>query len=340
MTDTHGSHQTVSRGVVVPALPSAGMEPRKDAKQTAAASQTSTLLSTRSDRWMAQPRGQLRDLSCRELPEETTTTAGRLQCVSKRSRGERFRGGSSSAGGAVGEDDEVGPEDGGGLDHWRETGGRLEVGCRREASSRNDTGTARVDEEEMVVKAIKIFRLLSHAAKPAGESHSHGPRCRAAPEGATPWSSESRTATSAYEGTSTAGENNATATQGTKGGANRPLSSRGCGREGENATPRPSAGHDHGRAEGVQSLSSETATASNDNGFCEGNDWLLKVNSPVVFRCVIFHVSESDRCCGVLKRKNKRVRAACAVKADIKARCWRYPKSIATSHVATVLVSC
>ena len=304
MTDTQGSHQTVSRGVVVPALPSAGTEPRKDVKQTAAASQTSTLLSTGSDRWMAQPRGQLRDLSGRELPEEATSTAGRLQRVSKRSRGERFRGGSLSAGGVAGEDDEARPEDGGGLDHWRETGGRLEVGCRREESSRNDTGIARVDEEEMVVKAIKNFRLLSHAAKPAGESHSHGPRCHAVPEGATPWSSASRTATCAYEGTSTAGENNATATQGTKGGANSPLSSRRCGQESENATPRPSAGHDHGRAEEVQSLSSETATASNNNGFCEGNDWLLKVNFPVVFRCVIFHVFESDRC-GVLKRKKK-----------------------------------
>lgn len=184
--------------------------------------------------------------------------------------------------GRVGDTDEAGPDDSGSVDHWRGNGGRLEVGCRREMSPQDDTAaTTFVDEEEIVVTAIKNFRLLSHAAKTASESHNSSPRYdRDTPEGVTSCSSKSCTAASECGGTLSA-EETATATGGNKGGENRSLPSRRCGQGGENATRQSSSvGHAHGHEELGEGQNAAAATVLGSNGFYEGRDWLLKVNSP------------------------------------------------------------
>ena len=279
MSDTGRSHKNMSLGVGMPITLNDGARPKDGGEQGAAAPQTSKPLPANSYRWMTQPVGELHGGSAEEPRQQTTAPAEDLDCFSERSQGWKRGGGDLKAGGVRDEDEAVADEKSGGESRGG-VGERLKMGSRREVPAQSDTATAFVNEEEMVVKAIKNFRLLSNATNTSNESSVRSPRWRAAVERAKPCSSSYRTSTNDCGAIWTPGDV-AMGPGGKKWGGNIPLSSQGRVQQGANATPQSSVKHAHSRGELRQSHSAGGRKASGGNNFCEGNDWLFKVNSAV-----------------------------------------------------------
>lgn len=283
-SDTYRSRQNSSRGGVVPPLSSGGVGPGEGGEQGAAAAafQVSEMQSPNSSGRRSQPLDKLHGDSGEGPPGETPAAAEPLDSFSERWQGWKHTGESVRAGGVEEEEDEAVSHENRGVDRRRGAEGRWGAGRRRDVTSPSDTAQqAFVDEEEMVVRAIKNFRLLSNADT-ANEGNGRSPRWRVAAERkTTPYSRSSHTATNECGATWTA-EEDAVGTGGTKGDEDRsPASQREGVLKSENGTTQSSVGHAHGRAEAGQSHSARGRITPGEDNFCEGSDWLLKVNSPV-----------------------------------------------------------
>lgn len=300
--------QTLSWGVVAMSPSSTtDVAPLRDGGEQAAVAASSTRKmfspSSRSSSRRPPSSGEVRrdsgedPLEAAPIPE-----GGRLDGFSRRSQGWKRRGRSIQAGGVDGEDEAL--SDGkksGGTDGRRGAAGSLEVddGCGYgAAASQSDAAAGFVDEEEIVVKAIKNSRLLSAANSSSsssscadGGSKNRSPRRRAAAapaesERATPsCSTSSRVAANGHGcgATWTSAKGDATGSSTAGGGrssGNRPLPHQRDVGEGESATAQSSAGQARGRAEVGRSHGARGRNTLGENGFCEGSDWLLKVNSP------------------------------------------------------------
>lgn len=274
LSEAYHVHHGLSREGAKPTVAGNGVGPTGGDEQAAVEPTTSESLSPRNRTGTAQPAGAFDGVSGRDPPEDTTAATARLVYISERSQG--WSGGPENVQQAGGVDGNEEALSGGDARTDRGGGGeaRLEVDCLPQVSSRNDTATDVMDEEEMVVKAIKNFRLLPH------ESNTHTPRWRGAAEKATPFRGP-RTTADRHNAT-WAGEENEACRGRDKGAESAALRSQEGVQRGKNISPRPSARQACGLAEAGEGHSARGRRSSGRKYFCEGSDWILQVNPQCV----------------------------------------------------------